>query len=214
MRFFSSSAFASAEKLRFAASCSAAETMFGFLPRPSRCHALRSRGIQQTPDIIWCSASISPSSCRPDCPPGWAMTQMLRRLAFVLLCRRQDFHRAARLLDRRDGGFRSAVNLDIQLGLEFAAAEQPHAILCASQDAGFHQRFGVDGSLGVEQLGVDRLLNAVEIDLGKFEPENIGEAPLRQAPVYRHLAAFEALDAHAGTRGLALAAAAGSLALA
>jgi hypothetical protein len=32
MRFFSSSAFPSAEKLRFAASCSAAETMFGFLP--------------------------------------------------------------------------------------------------------------------------------------------------------------------------------------
>ena len=28
------------------------------------------------------------------------MTQMLRRLAFVLLGRRQDFHRAARLLDR------------------------------------------------------------------------------------------------------------------
>jgi hypothetical protein len=39
MRFFSSSAFASAPKLRFAASCSAAETMFGFLPPPSRCHA-------------------------------------------------------------------------------------------------------------------------------------------------------------------------------
>src|ERR1700748_3265680 len=33
MRFFSSSALPSAEKLRFAASCSAAETMFGFLPR-------------------------------------------------------------------------------------------------------------------------------------------------------------------------------------
>jgi hypothetical protein len=32
MRFFSSSALASAPKLRFAASCSAAETMFGFLP--------------------------------------------------------------------------------------------------------------------------------------------------------------------------------------
>jgi len=32
MRFFSSSALASAPKLRFAASCSAAETMVGFLP--------------------------------------------------------------------------------------------------------------------------------------------------------------------------------------
>src|SRR5260370_2187830 len=68
MRFFSSSAFPSAEKLRFAASCSAAETMFGFLPPPLRCHAQQHRDIQQTPDIIWCSASISPSSFRADCP--------------------------------------------------------------------------------------------------------------------------------------------------
>src|SRR6202022_2676299 len=142
------------------------------------------------------------------------MTQMLRRLAFVLLRRRQDFHRAARLLDRRDGGFRSAVNLDSQPGLEFTTAEQPNAIFRTPDNAGFHQRFGVDGAVGVEQLGIDRPLNAIEIDLGKFEPENIGEAALRQAPMYRHLAAFEALDAHAGARGLTLAAAARGLALA
>src|SRR6266480_3666620 len=142
MRFFSSSALASAPKLRFAASCSAAETMFVFLPRRLCRHAPRWRDIQQTPDIIWCSASISPSSHPPDCPLGPAMTQMLRRLAFVLLCRRQDLHRAASLLDRRDGGFRSAVNLDIQLGLEFTASEQPHAVLGTPDNAGFHQRFG------------------------------------------------------------------------
>src|SRR6267143_3743033 len=142
------------------------------------------------------------------------MTQMLRRLAFVLLCRRQDFHRTSRLLDRRDGGFRSAVNLDIQLGLEFAAAEQPHAVLRTPDNAGFHQRFGIDGTAGVEPLGVDRLLNAVEVDLGKFEPEDVVEAALRQPPMQRHLATFKTLDAHAGARGLALAAAAGRLALA
>src|SRR5260370_26177796 len=141
-----------------------------------------------------------------------AMTQMLRRLAFVLLCRRQDFHRAARLLDRRDGGFRSAVNLDIQLGLEFAAAEQPHAILRTPDNARFHQRFGIDGTARVEPLGVDRLLNPVEIDLGKFEPEDVVEAAFRQPPMQRHLATFKTLDAHAGARGLALAAAAGGLA--
>src|SRR6266699_2012873 len=90
MRFFSSSALASAPKLRFAASCSAAETMFGFLPPSLACddfalqlvveHDLyRKTGthfsgscsgavisakwpeIGQTPDIIWCSAPISPS---------------------------------------------------------------------------------------------------------------------------------------------------------
>src|SRR5450631_4037333 len=142
------------------------------------------------------------------------MTQKLRRLAFVLLCRRQDFHRAARLLDRRNGGFRSAVNLDRQLGLDFTTSEQPYAILRAPDDAGLHQRFGVDGALGVERLGIDRLLNAVEIDLGKFEPEDVVEAALRQPPMQWHLAAFETLDAHAGARGLALAAAARSLALA
>src|ERR1700722_3560944 len=146
---------------------------------------------------------------------GWrAMTQMLRRLAFVLLGRRQDFHRAARLLDRRDGGFRSAVHFDRQLGLDFTASEQPHAVLGAPEHAGFHQRFGVDGALGVDQLGVDRLLKAVEIDLGKIQPEDVVEAALRQPPMQRHLAALETLDPHAGTRGLALAAAAGLLAFA
>src|SRR5436853_1839382 len=40
MRFFSSSALASAPKLRFAASCSAAETIFGFLPPPLTPQAL------------------------------------------------------------------------------------------------------------------------------------------------------------------------------
>ena len=40
------------------------------------------------------------------------------------------------------------------------------------------------------------------------------EAALGQAPMQRHLAALEALDAHAGARGLALAAAAAGLALA
>src|SRR5262249_21054973 len=40
----------------------------------------------------------------------------------------------------------------------------------------------------------------------------IAEPALRQAPVQRHLAALEALDAHAGTRGLPLAAAATGLA--
>src|ERR1700761_3552242 len=145
---------------------------------------------------------------------GRAMTQMLRRLAFVLLGRRQDLDRAARLLDRLDRRLRGAVDFDVELGPEFTTAEQPHAILGAAQRAGLHQRLGVDGLLGVEQLGVDRLLQTVKVDLGEFEPEDVVEAALRQAPMQRHLAAFKTLDAHAGTRGLALAAAACLLALA
>src|SRR5437764_10700332 len=106
MRFFSSSALARAPKLRFAASCSAAETMFGFLPRPADAgHQFGAR------------LSKNPPSRHADCPPDRAMTQMLRSFAFVLL-RRQDFYRTAGLLDRRNGGFRRAVNLDVQLGLD------------------------------------------------------------------------------------------------
>src|SRR6202044_3730325 len=66
----------------------------------------------------------------------------------------------------------------------------------------------------VEQLGINRLLQAVEIDLGELDPEDVVETALRQPPMQRHLAAFKTLDAHAGSRGLALAAAAGLLAFA
>src|SRR6266481_2053080 len=212
MRFFSSSALASAPKLRFAASCSAAETMLWLSPAAP--HASSPKGCRQTPDIIWCSDSISPSFYRRIARDRRAMTQMLRRLAFVLPGRSQDLHRAAGLLDRSDRGFRGAVNLNGEPGLEFAAAEQPHAILGAAHNLGFHQRFDVDGATGIDQLGIDRLLQPVEIDLGEIELEDVGEAALRQAPMQRHLAALETLDAHARTRGLALAAAAGLLALA
>src|ERR1700712_4256900 len=117
MRFFSSSALPSAEKLRFAASCSAAETMSRLSPVAP--HALSpGRGHQQTPDIIWCSASISPSFYWRISRDRRAMTQMLRRLAFFLLGRSQNLHRAAGLFDRRDRGFRGAMRLDGQLGLD------------------------------------------------------------------------------------------------
>src|ERR1700722_7341422 len=142
------------------------------------------------------------------------MTQMLRRLAFVLGHRRQDLHRAAGLLDRGDRGFGGAVDLDIELGLDLAAPEQPYAVPGAPQHAGLHQRFSGDRFLGIDQLGIDRLLKAVEIDLDKLQAENVVEAALRQPPMQRHLTALKALDAHAGTRGLALAAAARGLALA
>ena len=52
MRFFSSSALPSAEKLRFAASCSAAETIFGFLPRVVPSHLPPRRQIRRRDDDI------------------------------------------------------------------------------------------------------------------------------------------------------------------
>src|ERR1700709_2608243 len=142
------------------------------------------------------------------------MTQMLRRLAVFLLGGRQDLHRTAGLLDRRDRGLRGAMGFDGELGLELAAAEQPQSVLGAADHATLHQRFDGDGVLGVDQLGVDGFLQPVEVALGEIELEDVGEAALRQTTMQRHLAALEALDAHARTRGLTLAAAARSLALA
>jgi hypothetical protein len=46
-------------------------------------------------------------------------------------------------------------------------------------------------------LGIDRVLEPVEIDLGEIETEDVVEAALRQTAMQRHLAALEALDAHA-----------------
>src|SRR5205085_2191138 len=107
-----------------------------------------------------------------------------------------------------------AVHLHIELGLELAAAEQPNATLGTANDARLDQRFRVHGFLDVDQLGIDRLLQAVEIDLGIFDAEDVVESALGQTAMQRHLAALKALDAHARTRGLALAAAAGLFAFA
>ena len=64
------------------------------------------------------------------------------------------------------------------------------------------------------EINLDRIQQAIEVDFDKFEPEYVVETALGQAPMQRHLAALETLDAHAGARGLALATAAGGLALA
>src|ERR1700748_1295388 len=152
--------------------------------------------IGQTPVIIWRLARISPSQSAAHHPRTRTMTQLLRRLA-LFLCRREDLDSTAGLLDRSDRGFRRAVNLDGDLRLDLAAAKQPHAVLGAAQRAGLHQRLRVDYAAGIKLLGVDRLLNPVEIDLDEIEPEDVVEAALGQPPMQRHLAAFEALDAHA-----------------
>src|SRR5689334_2026757 len=141
------------------------------------------------------------------------MTQLLRRLAFFL-GRGEDLHRTAGLLDRGDRGLGGAMHFDVELGLELAAAEQPQAALGAAQHPALHQGFDGHDAAGVDLLGIDRFLEPVEIDLGELDAEDVVEAALGQTAMHRHLAAFETLDAHARTRGLALAAAAGLLALA
>src|ERR1700759_2702711 len=109
MRFFSSSALASAEKLRLAASCYAAETIESSLP-PQICQAL-------------------------------ALTYRGSGALFALFTLRcQDFDRTTGLLHRLHGRFGGAEHFEIHLGLELAAAEQPHAILGAAHQPGLDQR--------------------------------------------------------------------------
>src|SRR5216683_2728934 len=133
MRFLSSSALASAEKFRLAASCSAAETM----------------------------------ACGSGCAPK-------RRVAAYMGIRPPFY------------------------------PPRPWA----AKHARAHQRADVDHVLEVDLAGVDRFLHLAEVHLVELLGKNIGEAALGQPAVERHLAALEPLDAHARTRGLALAAAA------
>src|SRR5258708_9735380 len=101
----------------------------------------------------------------------------------------------------------------LQRHLDFTPGEQPDAVLGAPQHPAPNQGLDVDRIFGVESAAIDCGLDAVEVHLVEFKREDVTEAALRQPPMQRHLAAFEALDAHACTRGLALAAATARLPL-
>src|SRR6185312_13144182 len=99
--------------------------------------------------------------------------------------------------------------LDLAVGQEFDAA------LLASHQARLHHGGSVDRRFGVDKPRVDGSLNLAEVDLIEHQGKRrVAKSALRQAPVERHLAAFEALVAIAGARGLTLAAAASGLAYA
>src|SRR5262245_7881842 len=190
MRFFSSSALARAEKLRLAANCSAAETISRSGLTPPRWSYVVGRG------------------CKFHGPRRRPSGDLFFRLGG------ENRHRAAGLFDRGDRRLGGAGDRQRHLGLELAVAEQAHAVLGPPQDAGLDQRLRVDRRLGVELAGIDRLLNAAEIDLVERLAERFVEAAFGQPPVQRHLAALEALHSDAGAGLLALDAAPGGLALA
>ena len=184
--------------------------MFGSCSRrPSRRYAPE-RGFRQTPDIIWCSASISPSVrhaliARPGAGDDADVTPPRLRPSWPAPgsspCRRPSRPPRSRTSRRREPRSSS-------LALSSPRPSSRTPSLARRTTPALTSDSTVDGLVGVDQLGVDRVLQPVEIDLGEVEPEDVVEAALRQAPMQRHLAAFEALDAHARTRGLALAAAA------
>src|SRR5579863_8632091 len=203
MRFFSSSALASAEKLRLAASCSAAETMRAKSPlsRQGRARFAHPR-LRPQVEIV---------DARHKSRPGSLSGRLLARLHLGS----EDFNRTARLFYGGDRRFRRAKDGKRDFRLDFAGSEQPHAVLGAAQHPGFDQSRGVDLAGRVERAGIDGRLDASEIHLVELEGEfRILKAAFGQPAMQRHLAAFKALDAHAGARGLTLAAAAAGLALA
>src|SRR4029079_10328817 len=69
-----------------------------------------------------------------------------------------ELDRTAGLLDRFPRALRHAGDLEVQLGLELALAEQADAVLAAAREAGGLQRVVVERALDVELAGVDRLL--------------------------------------------------------
>jgi len=85
------------------------------------------------------------------------------------------------------------------LGRELALAQQLHAVAHPAHEAGLEQDVGVDGGLGVELAGGDRLLDPPQVDLGEHLAVQAVEAALRHAHVQRHLAAFKAMHLVAGT---------------
>src|SRR5215207_9441666 len=125
-----------------------------------------------------------------------------------------ELDRTTGLLDRLTGALRGTRDLESQLGVQIALAEQADAVLATASKASHLQRVMVERALGVELAGIDRLLDRADVHLGIILGEDVVEAALRQPHVQRHLAAFETEDRHARTAGLALLATAGGLALA
>ena len=200
MRFFSSSALPKAEKLRLAASCSAADAMNA--PAASARMAVYVTG--QTP-MIRPRSSISGES-RPRC---------LRSARLPLL--------AARGASTEPPAFSIAATADFDappLRRSSLALISPLPRIFTpsrawrSTPASTRARRRRSWLRRIELAGVDRLLDAAEIDFVVIRARRVAEAALGQTAMQRHLAAFKALDRDAGARLLALDAASAGLALA
>src|SRR3546814_20018522 len=87
-------------------------------------------------------------------------------------------------------------------------------MLAAAYQARSLQRRLIDRRRRIQLAGVDRLLHGPQIGFGIILAENVIKAALRQTHVQRHLSAFKAVDADAGTRLRALLSATSRLALA
>src|SRR5205085_12474329 len=116
------------------------------------------------------------------------------------------------LLHRFARALRHAGDLEVELGLQFALAEQANAVLAAARETGGLQCAMVERALDIELAGIDRLLDRADVHLGIVLGEDVVEAALRHPHVERHLTALKAGDRHARTRLGAFLAATGGLA--
>src|SRR3546814_12903301 len=96
--------------------------------------------------------------------------------------------------------FRSTSDCEVNLSREFTLGQQPHTMLAAAYQARSLQRRLIDRRRRIQLAGVDRLLHGPQISFGIIFAENIIKTALHQTHVPRHLSAFQAVNAAAGTR--------------
>src|SRR6266436_5965469 len=77
----------------------------------------------------------------------------------------QRLEGAPGLLDCRRSALGRDLDLEIGLGLQFAHAKNLDPVAPPRDDACFHKALDIDQLGRAELAGVDRLLNAVEVDL-------------------------------------------------
>src|SRR5690606_4065391 len=183
MRFFRSSAFAKAAKFRFEASCSAADAMENSPLRHARMSASANRVSPKPRDRLR-PAKMQAAACscfRPidSFQPGRSMGRPPPRGSPLLGCGCfRQLHRSPGLLNLFDSRLGSTGDVEVDLGLQLAAAQQTHAVLGAADDTGLDERIDRHGLLGVELLGVDRRLDATKRDFVVVLAEDVLEATL------------------------------------
>src|ERR1700723_756123 len=202
MRFLSSSALPKADQLMLAASCSAADAIRS---APSGA----ARRVQQV--LTWTDEAQAENAPRPSNPSYGRPAAICHHLRGPSSPRAPLGLHPPSFAPR---ALRGGEDFERQFRFQFALAEDLHAIARPRADAGRDQGLDRHRLGGVELARIERLLDAAEIDLVNVACGRIDEAALGQTAMQGHLAAFKALDAHAGAGRLTLAAATRLLAFA
>src|SRR5205823_1133110 len=150
IRLLSSVAFENAPKLMLAASCSAADAMYPSYPKRARARPFTAR--------------IGRYLLVVGRLPLWPTLALLRRGLRLGCGTAEQDDLAARCFDRLDRRLGGARHLDRDRRAEGAFRQKADAVARAAQDASRHELCGVEPALGGELAGIDRLLQAAEID--------------------------------------------------